>query len=309
MQACPLCGSNAAEPVEAVAAGELAGLYRRSLGMEIGHLLQSASIEYRRCPACDLRYFEGAAPGDQAFYAALNRHEWYYIEEKPEFRLARSLINPADAVLEVGAGAGRFAKLVAPDRYTGLEFSERARQVAREAGVELLDESVEMHAVANAGRYDLVCHFQVLEHVPDPRGFLAACVACLKPEGRLLVAVPAYDSFLRYSTNNLLNLPPHHLTHWSDDALRSIGTLFQLQLVSLAHEPVASFHRMGYQNAWFAYALNRLFGRRAKLVDTGWGQRMVSRAAGAAAVRVEPGAPDFLFGRGHTVSAVFRRAR
>lgn len=309
MQPCPLCGSSAALPVESVAADELAGLYRRSLDIEIGHLLPGAFIEYRKCPACDLRYFDGAAPGDQAFYAALNRREWYYMEEKPEFRFAQSLIGPADGVLEVGAGAGSFAKLVSPGRYTGLEFSERARRVAREAGVELLDETVEAHAAANAGRYDLVCHFQVLEHVPDPRGFLAACVACLKPEGRLLVAVPAYDSFLRYSTNNLLNLPPHHLTHWSDEALRSVGRLFQLELVSLTHEPVASFHRLGYQNAWFGYALSRLFGRHPKLVDTGWAQRLVSRAAGAAAIRLEPGAPDFLFGRGHTVSAVFRRAQ
>lgn len=307
MPACPLCRSQTAQLVEAVPAARLAGLYRRSLGVEVAHLFAAAVLEFRRCGECDLRYFAYAKPGDQAFYSALNRNDWYYMDAKPEFQFAKAMIDTSAAVLEVGAGSGRFATIMARDRYTGLEFSESARREAQATGVALLDESVEAHARANAGRYDVVCHFQVLEHVADPRSFLEACIACLRPRGKLLLAVPAYDSFLQFATNNLLNLPPHHLTHWSDAALRSIGRLFQLELVGLTHEPVAGFHRLGYLDSWFGFALNRMLGRSPKLVDTGLRQRFVSRAAGAAAARLEPKLPDFFFGRGHTVSAVFHR--
>ncbi len=307
MQICPLCQSEGTQLVEAVSSGRLAGLYRRAYGIEVAHLFSATALEFRRCKGCDLRYFECAEPGDQAFYEALNRNDWYYMEAKPEFEVAKSFIGATDSVLEVGAGTGRFAKTIAPDRYTGLEFSEGARRMAQAAGVSLLDESVETHARANAGRYDVVCHFQVLEHVADPRSFLGACIACLKPRGRLLVAVPAHDSYLQFVTNNLLNLPPHHLTHWSDAALRAIGRLFQLELVELMHEPVAEFHRRGYLDAWLSFILHGVLGRAPKLVDTGMRQRAISRAARAAGTRLGFSIPDFLFGRGHTVSVVFRR--
>jgi len=254
-----------------------------------------------------LRFFESAKPGDKAFYAGLNRNDWYYTEKKPEFEFARRVIADAGAVLEVGAGAGLFAKTLPSGRYTGLEFSETAVSYAQASGVRLLNEPIEVHARGHAGRYDVVCHFQVLEHVASPRAFLEACVACLRPGGKLIVAVPAYQSFLRFATNNLLNLPPHHLTHWSDAALRSIGGLLGLELLELSDEPVASFHRQGYLDAWLAFVLNRLAGREPKLVDMGFTQRLVARAARTLGLRLGNAVPDFFFGRGHTVSAVFRR--
>jgi SAM-dependent methyltransferase len=38
--------------------------------------------------------------------------------------------------------------------------------------------------------YDAVMHFQTLEHVPNPRVFLAECFRVLKPGGRLFCTVP-----------------------------------------------------------------------------------------------------------------------
>jgi SAM-dependent methyltransferase len=38
--------------------------------------------------------------------------------------------------------------------------------------------------------YDAVMHFQTLEHVPNPRIFLAECFRVLKPGGRLFCTVP-----------------------------------------------------------------------------------------------------------------------
>jgi len=307
MQPCPLCRSPSSQVVETLDAGKIAALYRKAYGLDVRHLFAEPQLAFRRCGDCDLRFFEAARAGDQAFYAGLNRNEWYYMEEKPEFEFARQVIGDAGAVLEVGAGAGLFARKLARERYTGLEFSESAARYAERAGIRLLNESIQAHALAHPGRYDVVCHFQVLEHVEDPRGFLEACVACLRPGGTLIVAVPAWDCFLRTVTNDLLNLPPHHLTRWSDAAVSAIARLLGLELLRVKHEPVAPFLRRGYLDAWLSYALNALAGRRPKLLDTGAAQRLVARLARVSGALLEPIAPAFVFGRGHTVSAVFRR--
>jgi SAM-dependent methyltransferase len=307
MPACPLCRSVANRVVHTVEAAELAGLYERAYGLDVRRLFDAPTLALRLCGECDLRFFEFARPGDQAFYSGLNSNAWYYTEEKPEFEFARGLIGERDTVLEVGAGAGRFGKGLAPERYTGLDFSESASRYAQAAGVRVLNEPVESHAKAHPARYDIVCHFQVLEHVQDPRSFLEACVACLKPGGRLIVAVPAQDSFLGVATNNQLNLPPHHLTAWSDAALRSIGRLMSVELLQIVHEPVSGVHRRGFLDTWFAFVLNRLAGREPRPVDVGLAQRMVARTARAIGDRIGDLIPDYLLGRGHTVSAVFRR--
>ncbi|MGH6899441.1 MAG: bifunctional 2-polyprenyl-6-hydroxyphenol methylase/3-demethylubiquinol 3-O-methyltransferase UbiG, partial [Geminicoccaceae bacterium] len=42
--------------------------------------------------------------------------------------------------------------------------------------------------VAERARFDLVCAMEVVEHVADPAGFLAACAALVQPGGGLVLA-------------------------------------------------------------------------------------------------------------------------
>lgn len=122
-------------------------------------------------------------------------------------------------------------------------------------------ESVEDHAKRNRGRYDAVCSFQVLEHVADPRSFLEAAMSCLRPGGLLIVSVPSYDSFLRRAPNLVLNMPPHHVTLWSDRALLGMAGLLKAQALHLEHEKVAPYHLLWYLQC-LLYRLLR--GRRAE---------------------------------------------
>jgi SAM-dependent methyltransferase len=99
----------------------------------------------------------------------------------------------------------------------------------------------------------VVCAFQVLEHVPDPRAFLASCVYCLKPGGRLILSVPAEDSFTGLVPNNCLNLPPHHLTRWSDKALLALREEFNLHDLQLIPLPLEDIHHEHYCNSIAGY--------------------------------------------------------
>jgi SAM-dependent methyltransferase/glycosyltransferase involved in cell wall biosynthesis len=100
-------------------------------------------------------------------------------------------------ILEVGCGQGALGvRLAARYRYLGLEPDPQSRAVAR-------------HRLARAGRgevrdklagspgqaelFDLVCAFEVLEHIKDDAAALAEWGQWLRPGGWLLLSVPAHQ--------------------------------------------------------------------------------------------------------------------
>lgn len=96
-------------------------------------------------------------------------------------------------VLDVGCGGGILAESMAREgaRVTGLDMGAEPLQVARlhalESGIEVsyVQETVEAHADAHTGVYDVVTCMEMLEHVPDPRSVVLACARLVKPGGHV----------------------------------------------------------------------------------------------------------------------------
>jgi SAM-dependent methyltransferase len=151
------------------------------------------------------------------------------------------------AVLEVGCGPGSFLELARKKRHAdvaGIDLNEAAVKVAHDLDRPVRVANVADVAAESPARFDVVCAFQVLEHVPDPRAFLESCVALLKPGGCLCLGVPNNDSYLGRQPfeRALLNHPPHHVTRWSPRALMSLASLFPLTLKRLQFEPLEPIH-------------------------------------------------------------------
>ena len=76
------------------------------------------------------------------------------------------------------------------DKVTGIDLSEKALRVAQlhllESRLEVKYEkvSVEDFAAAHAGKFDVVTCMELLEHVPEPAGMVAACARLVRPGGR-----------------------------------------------------------------------------------------------------------------------------
>ncbi len=95
------------------------------------------------------------------------------------------------AVLDVGCGGGILAESMAREgaQVTGLDMGAEPLAVARlhalETGAKIayIQETVEDHAAANPGRYDVVTCMEMLEHVPDPASIVRACARLVKPGG------------------------------------------------------------------------------------------------------------------------------
>jgi SAM-dependent methyltransferase len=95
-------------------------------------------------------------------------------------------------VLDVGCGGGLFPRLLRERGFAaiGLESSPEAAALAWHTnGVPVLCGDL-AQAPLGPGSCAGVTMFHVLEHVYDPRAYLAAAHALLKPEGRLIVQVP-----------------------------------------------------------------------------------------------------------------------
>ena len=306
-----MCASARAVNVGEVGTGQLRSGYRASHGVDVGHLLPAdvRVVELHECSDCSLRWYTPAIAGDDRFYEDLQSISRYYQDHKPEYDFAKLHIGEGDRVLEVGCGKGAFARVLPRDVvYRGLEFNQVAIDKARSSGLDVQPLPVADEAVARPGHHDVVCHFQVLEHVGDPHGFLADCVRALRTGGKLIVAVPAEDSFLALVEGGWLNMPPHHLTRWPDRSLRAALRAAGLSLTEMWHEPVAEYHKAWYRGVMINAGLKKLLGARPGLLRDRLLSRM-SRRAGQV-----PFVSDLLYasgerkfphrGRGHTVCAV-----
>lgn len=308
---CPACSAGAIAAVESVDSADLVQGYRDK-GIDVSACFAATpAIALYRCAGCDLGFFSPPCAGDAAFYEQLQQYDWYYQDDKPEYGYASKHVDIGDKVLEVGCGKGAFrSALPWSVSYTGLEFNDAAVGKARAAGLDVCKQPVAAHAAANACKYDVVCSFQVLEHVPEPKEFVHACVQALAPGGKLILAVPADDSFLAIAPNSPLNMPPHHVLRWSDRALANLAWREGLAVVDLWHEPVASFHREWHrQTLAFHYfvlcglAKTRLLDRSVRYRAIGRLLR-VTRLRDVLAASVLRRLPEL--GRGHTVVMVAR---
>lgn len=96
-------------------------------------------------------------------------------------------------VLDVGCGGGILSESMAREgaQVTGLDMGGEPLQVARlhalESGIDVhyVQETVEAHAEAHSGEYDVVTCMEMLEHVPDPRSVINACARLVKPGGQV----------------------------------------------------------------------------------------------------------------------------
>ena len=314
MSSCPICKSSSTVKLDEISQQVLINAYRKSLSVDTSKLLKAdgVSISLLHCTNCDLKWYAPAPAGDPAFYEALQKHDWYYQDDKPEYTYAAEFLRDGMSVLEVGCGKGAFAKFLPTGvSFRGLEFNEEAVRKGLASGLQIDIESVDDHAIKYAGAYDVVCHFQVLEHVTSPGQFLQACAALLKPGGMLIVAVPSEDSFLAITEGGYLNMPPHHLTRWSDKAIAHAITLCGMQPSEYWHEPVATYHRDWYASTIRLYAIRRLLGQANRLHAKDFFSRVLRQL-----MRIEVignrlskyGERHFVHrGRGHTVCVVARK--
>jgi SAM-dependent methyltransferase len=123
-----------------------------------------------------------------------SRHWWFTARHRILDGIIERIVKPpADArILELGAGTGHnLAMLARFGRVEASELDPGARKLASERlGSPVVEAALPDLSMFPAATYDLIALLDVLEHVPDDKGSMAAIKDRLKPGGALLLTVP-----------------------------------------------------------------------------------------------------------------------
>lgn len=256
-----------------------------------------------KCPVTDLIfYYPFGLDGKAEFYAELSKWPWYYQAERWEHREVFKWIEKGMAVLEIGSGSGAFLSLLTKNKevnYTGLELNSDAIREAAKRGISLKDETLHTHALNHSEKYDVVCSFQVFEHISAVKELFTDAFSLLKPGGRLIIAVPNNDvAFFKENRTGgrFLNVPPHHVNLFTESSFRGIATLYNVELEHIEKEPLQDLH----VDTYLHYRISRLFLNNSFMVRAFW--KLKLHIPLRTLVKVMKHRID-----GHTIMAVFRK--
>jgi SAM-dependent methyltransferase len=305
----PLSGSTRISRVAQLPVSTIVAAYRRRLGIDVASYFGDLrELAFLRDEESGLLFFHPLTPGPEEFYAQLStRFEWYYQPQKRAFDIAREHINPADDVLEIGAGLGFFHDGTVCKSYTGIETNTAAVRSARGRGLELLSIDARLLSRDRRESFDVVCSFQVLEHVEDPRSLIAAMIELTRPRGRIVISTPSADGFWAHR-REVLNVPPHHVTWWPDKTWYWIKEAFGLRTVTLFSNPRERLLEWSLTLAINGLARMRGISLHPILDESPEYQRLRELAEQSAQIIAHGVQSDHeIPARGHTVIAVFEK--
>lgn len=298
---CPLCESINLSELDIIEKGELVYLYNRLTKENFDYLIFN-DIKLYGCINCKIKFYNPCITGDEKFYNALQKFDWYYLDDKEEYHYVKKFIKPTYKVLEIGSGKGAFAKFINCAQYVGLDFSEHAKNLAKLNGVIINNESIQNFSKKNLEKFDVVVSFQVLEHISEPKSFIEASLDTLRKNGLMIIALPSESSFLKFVTNGILNMPPHHVTRWSDETFEYLANAYNLKIIDIYHEKLQNIHK-----EWFLQTLFINILLKNKLVDLSTTRKIITKFTNLLAKYSLKYLKKEILPNGHTVVVVFKK--
>lgn len=199
----------------------------------IENLWGQNTCEVVQCDKCSFCYSNPYIAGDERFYSLAYVRSGYPTW-KWEFQQTYDVLNKSvrsgAKLLEIGAGDGAFVRRIAEnilpkENILCTEFSEYGRRQIEKFGVKCLSEDVRNLSNAELeGSIDVVCMFQVLEHMDKLEALFKKLNWLIKKGGSLFIAVPN-QSRIEFNELNgaLLDMPPNHIGRWNKKCFDEIG--------------------------------------------------------------------------------------
>lgn len=161
---------------------------------------------------------------------------------------------PEDArILEIGCGTGHNLPMLARfGTIDAIEIDPAARDIASERlGSPVSDAPLPALPGIERGAYHLIAVLDVVEHIEDDVAALKAMAECLKPGGKILIAVPAHQWM--WSAHDVVN---HHHRRYSKASL-----VAAIERAGLAPHKLTYFNSLLFPLAAAARVAGRLTGR------------------------------------------------
>lgn len=144
--------------------------------------------------------------------AAEDDHWWYRGRRRIVNEIVSQLDHPRPAhVLDAGCGTGRnLVDLIDLGPVAGIEPHREYVEIARSRGLDDVHHGVVEDLPFESECFDLITCLDVIEHVSDDRAGFAELRRVLRPDGHLLVTVPAYRWL--WSHHDVIN---HHYRRYN----------------------------------------------------------------------------------------------
>lgn len=228
----------------------------------LNSLRSEARVPVYRCTKCDAYFSEGGVINyDESDLISYYAPHEAYIKE----RFARVFTEVGHMMLpgrflDIGAGMGYSLEVANHRGWSshGLEPNRVLVESAVKRGL-----SVERGYLVDTtcGEYDLILIDNVLEHVPDPVGFLCNAMRLLAPSGLMVIAIPPMDwvrkalAALPY-VRNQVRKPQLNIFRESDEHLNMLGRRAMTKLaqrVGLTPLSVRFHHSRVFNNLAFRF--------------------------------------------------------
>ena len=165
--------------------------------------------------------------------AELDQRHWWYRARRAILAdlIRREVAPPADArILEIGCGTGHNLEMLGRfGQLDAIELDDESRAIAeKRLGRGIMSARLPELAGIPDRHYDMIAALDVIEHIDDDVGAIAAIATRLKPGGKFIMTVPAHPWM--WSAHDTVN---HHKRRYSKRGLRQLieGSPLRLQKI------------------------------------------------------------------------------
>jgi len=208
-----------------------------------------------RCNRCRMIYVNPQLAPERLLEIYSRVEDPLYLEEEGarertftrSLRQLENLVSPPGCLLDVGCYAGVFMRVAAAAGWTvtGVEPSLWAAAIARREGVGAVHSGSLEKAGLKPGSFDVICIWDVIEHLGDPAAMLREIRRLLKPGGFLALSTHLLDSpAARLLGPRYPFLQDMHVVHFTRSTLQRILADTGFEVISRSvHRRVL---RLGY---------------------------------------------------------------
>ncbi|MEZ4757005.1 MAG: class I SAM-dependent methyltransferase [Flavobacteriales bacterium] len=128
-------------------------------------------------------------------------------------------------IIDVGCGSGLFLQVAAERGWEvhGTEYGSIAIDACRSKGIDIIEGALDPKNYP-PGHFDVVCSFEVLEHLIDPAGEVARMGTILRDGGLLYATTPNFNCLARRAAPSDWSVAnyPEHLSYFTPRTLRRL---------------------------------------------------------------------------------------
>ncbi|WP_335972971.1 class I SAM-dependent methyltransferase [Gaetbulibacter jejuensis] len=152
---------------------------------------------------------------------------------KRKLKLINSFPVSGKTILDVGCGTGDFLQTAKNNSWNvyGIEPNEKARAIANS---KIKNQVFDTNTLQEfeSGTFDVITLWHVLEHLPNLEIEIQNLNRLLKPEGRLVIAVPNFKSYdaKHYNAFWAAYDVPRHLWHFSQTSISKLFSKHNLEI-------------------------------------------------------------------------------